>query len=137
MKKIFFILCLLSFNAIAADLTVNITGITSKKGFIRLAMYDNATDFPGNYVNAIDSENILAQSSTATAIFKDLKPGTYAISVFHDVNNDEDLNTNFMGIPKEPFGFSNNPRILGPPKFRKCKFTVNSDKTVTIKLKRF
>lgn len=135
--KLILLLALFSFHSFAADLTVKITGIKSNKGFIRLAIYDNATDFPGNYVNAVESENILVQGSQVATTFKNLSPGTYAISVFHDVNNDEDLNTNILGIPKEPFGFSNNPRILGPPKFRKCKFTVSNDKEVRINLKRF
>lgn len=135
--KLFILLSLISFNIFAADLTVEVRGITNQKGFVRLAMYDNATDFPGNFVNAIESENMLASGASVKTTFKNLKPGTYAISVFHDVNNDEDLNTNMLGIPKEPFGFSNNPRILGPPKFRKCKFTISGDKTVVIRLKRF
>ena len=70
--KIFLLLFLLSFNAFAANLTVKITNIQNKKGFIRLAMYDNASDFPGNFVNAVESENILVKANTATAIFKNL-----------------------------------------------------------------
>lgn len=135
--KILLLLTFFTFNTFAADLTVVISGITKKSGFMRMAMYDNATDFPGNHVNSIESDNILVINTSVKTVFKNLKPGTYAISVFHDLNNDDELNTNFIGIPKEPFGFSNNPRILGPPKFRKCKFTVSSDKTINIKLKRF
>jgi uncharacterized protein (DUF2141 family) len=121
----------------ALDLKVNITNIHKKQGFIRLAMYDNAKDFPSNYVNAIETQNILVTASSATATITNLKAGTYAIAIFQDENNDENLNTNALGIPKEPFGFSNNPRLLGPPTFSKCKITVTQNQTITIELKRF
>lgn len=65
-----------------------------------------------------------------------LPPGNYAISVYHDVNSDGELNTNFLGIPKEPYGFSNNARAsFGPPKFTEASFTVeDKSQTITIDL---
>lgn len=56
--------------------------------------------------------------------------GTYAISVYLDKNGDHKLNKNFLGIPREPTGASNNPAgRLGPPRFKDCviEFNSNSD----------
>jgi uncharacterized protein (DUF2141 family) len=57
-------------------------------------------------------------------------PGTYAVSVLHDVNSNGDLDTNFLGIPKEPLGFSNGAKPkMGPPSFDAAKFTHGSEAT--------
>lgn len=72
--------------------------------------------------------------------FKNLESGSYAVALFHDKNSNEKLDTNFIGIPKEGFGFSNNPRVLtGPPSFNKASFELktNSKLTKTIKLLHF
>ncbi len=53
-------------------------------------------------------------------------PGVYAIAVYHDVNGNRKFDKNWIGLPKEPFGVSNNPRVrLGPPKFKEAAFEVN------------
>ena len=61
----------------------------------------------------------------------DLKPGKYAFKYFHDENNDEKLNTNLVGIPKEGFGFSNNAKgKFGPPSFEKMIFEFKQSDTL-------
>jgi uncharacterized protein (DUF2141 family) len=61
----------------------------------------------------------------------DLKPGKYAFKYFHDENNDEKLNTNFVGIPKEGYGFSNNAKgKFGPPSFEKMIFEIKQSDTL-------
>lgn len=63
-------------------------------------------------------------------IVKDLKPGKYAFKYFHDENNDKEINTNFMGIPKEGYGFSNNAKgKFGPPSFEKMIFELTQNDT--------
>ena len=55
----------------------------------------------------------------------DLPPGTYAIAIFQDVNNNNVLDKNLFGIPKEPYAFSNNARgHFGPPSFSAAKLQV-------------
>jgi uncharacterized protein (DUF2141 family) len=64
-------------------------------------------------------------------VFENLPAGDYAISILHDVNKDGKMNTNFMGIPKEGYGFSNNVMgTMGPPSFEKAKFKLSSEKVV-------
>ena len=58
-------------------------------------------------------------------IFPDVKPGTYAVKVFHDMNSDGKLNTSWVGWPQEPYGFSNDaPVNMGPPSFKLAAITV-------------
>jgi len=63
-----------------------------------------------------------------------LPPGTYAVTVYEDLNRDHKLNHNFIGIPTEPVGASNNPRgRMGAPRFDECSFHLGEEaKTITI-----
>lgn len=137
MKTLLILTMLMSSSVFAADLTVKVTNLKSTKGEIFIALWDSARGFPSNNDSAI--ERVIVEPEVAQATIKNLKPGKYAIAIFHDKNSDRVLNTNAMGIPKEAFGFSNNPRLLfGPPKFRKASFTIkNQNITKTIRLKYF
>jgi uncharacterized protein (DUF2141 family) len=56
---------------------------------------------------------------TALAVWPDLPPGNYAVAAIHDENSNAHLDRNFLGIPKEGFGFANNPHVsVGTPPFR-------------------
>lgn len=60
----------------------------------------------------------------------ELPPGTYAVKVFHDVNDNGKLDTNWMGIPNEPYGFSNDAAgTFGPPGFKDASFVVGAVRT--------
>ena len=115
----------------AASITLNIKNLRNENGSIRIAIWDQAQGFPGDYTTSIEQVSIPA-TKDATYTLENVKAARYAIAVFHDANNDEDLNQNRLGIPKEGFGFSNNPRIIfGPPNFRKCNFRVTEGQNVT------
>jgi uncharacterized protein (DUF2141 family) len=69
------------------------------------------------------------RNGTMTYTFKALPAGTYAIKLFHDINDNQKLDSNWLGIPREPYGFSNNPRSrFGPPDFAAARFQVASGK---------
>jgi len=64
--------------------------------------------------------------------FQGLAPGTYALGVIHDEDNNGRLNT-FVGIPREGFGFSRNPRLrMGPPRYEDVRFTVGTGRMTSI-----
>ncbi len=64
-----------------------------------------------------------------------LPKGKYAIRYFHDENKNQDMDTNFMGIPTEGYGFSNNAKgFFGPPDFEKQLFSVEMDKKIALKI---
>ena len=68
---------------------------------------------------------VKADGRTVRVTFTDLKPGAYAVKVFHDINSDRKLNTSWVGWPQEPYGFSNDaPVSMGPPSFKAAAVTV-------------
>jgi len=90
---------------------------------------------------AYDSEqgcrtlSVDATGRTVRCAFPDVKPGTYAVKVFHDINNDSQLNTSWIGWPQEPYGFSNDaPVNTGPPSFRLAAITVG-EKPLTTRIR--
>ena len=68
----------------------------------------------------------------------DLPQGEWAVAITQDINNNDKLDKNFLGIPTEPYAFSNNVRpTLAPPEFHECKFMVSEPgKVVSIVLKK-
>ena len=69
-------------------------------------------------------------------IVLDLEPGTYAITFFQDLNGNGELDTNWIGIPNEPYAFSNNARgSMGPASFKDSKFTVTENASFKIQIK--
>jgi len=78
-----------------------------------------------------DMSKISSKSIVVT--FKDLPEGEYAVKVFHDENENKELDTNFIGIPNEAYGFSNNARgAFGPPNWKDAKFNLTRDKDINI-----
>ncbi len=65
----------------------------------------------------------------------DVQKGQYAISIFQDENRNGKLDANFIGIPKEPYGFSNNMKKMLPPTFEEALFEYKDDKVVEIDLR--
>lgn len=83
---------------------------------------------------SIKTKSIAATEKKVSVEF-DLPSGEYAVSTYHDLNNNNELDRYFIGKPKEPYGFSNNVRTLGPPSFEKCMFTLdNSGRIISIEL---
>jgi len=71
-------------------------------------------------------------TATATITFTDVSEGRHAIKAFHDVNDNGELDTNWMGIPTEPYGFSNDAMgTFGPPSFQDASFLVEPGANTT------
>jgi uncharacterized protein (DUF2141 family) len=67
------------------------------------------------------------------AYFTNVKPGTYAIMVLHDENDNANMDFESNGMPKETYGMSNNPLLMGPPQFSDAKFEI-SDTDLEMKI---
>jgi uncharacterized protein (DUF2141 family) len=119
-------------------LTVRVTGARNAKGKIRAALFQGAEGFPDDASRALNTQaaDIDPQKSSAQIVFTDLRTGVYAVSVFHDENMNQKLDKNFMGIPKEGYGASNNPKKrMGPPSFEETKFQFSgTEESMEIKL---
>jgi uncharacterized protein (DUF2141 family) len=102
---------------------VEIDGLRNDKGQVLCAIYLSADGFPKRADKALAHANSPISHAHAVCEFPDLNAGTYAISLFHDENSNGKLDTNFMGIPREGVGASNNAKgHFGPPKFDAAAF---------------
>jgi uncharacterized protein (DUF2141 family) len=115
-------------------LTVEITGIKNNKGSIIVAIFDNEKDFLKK--DMVHRKTAAVANGIARVRFEGLAPGTYAASVIHDENDNGKLDTNMVGIPRESFGFSNNPKVtFGPPGYKTAGFELkNEPKEISIRL---
>jgi uncharacterized protein (DUF2141 family) len=115
-------------------LTIDITNIKKSGGSLRVAVFKPTSTFGGSkpdFHKIIPIEKPASQRLTF-----ELEPGNYAVAVYHDVNNNDKLDKNLVGYPREPFGFSNNYRpVLSGPDFSDCSFEVGStNKQIAIRL---
>jgi uncharacterized protein (DUF2141 family) len=135
--KTLIILFLFSFSlsAVAHDLKIVVENIAPIRGTLKMALFPENSDFPSDYNSAEESIVLNVQSSTIRHTFSGLRPGIYAVALFHDLNENDTLDTNFLGIPLEPFGLSNNPRLFGRPTFKKCQFALEKNLELKIILK--
>jgi uncharacterized protein (DUF2141 family) len=129
------ILSLISTQLKAQDtytITVTVEDIGSNDGKIFLALYNSEKDFLENTYKGTKSE---ISNNTCTVKFENIPAGVYAVSIFHDENNNNKLDSNFIGIPKEDYGCSNNAKgFMGPPKWKDAQFNLEKDTSITITL---
>ncbi len=105
---------------------VELEGLVDAQGAVYIAVYDNDDDWLGDAVftsRDVDIESSRVGELVITELL--LPPGQYAMSIFHDVNGNGELDTNFIGMPKEPIAMSNNAKAkFGPPKYEDAVFDV-------------
>jgi uncharacterized protein (DUF2141 family) len=128
-------LALLGSTAQAATITVHVATFKPVKGLMLCRLYSGPSGFPGG--KPFQAEKwVTVTDVTATCTFANVKPGIYAVSLFHDANSNKHLDRNLIGIPKEGWGVSNNRyRTMAPPTFDDAKFQLSGDTTLDIKLK--
>ena len=113
------------------DVEIVVTGIKENAGTIVISIHDSSESFR-KHIPYRTAES--AADGEKAAYHIRLKAGEYAFCVYHDVNGDGKLNTNAIGIPKEPFGFSNYDGKGPPGNFKKHKVFIDGATTVTIPL---
>jgi uncharacterized protein (DUF2141 family) len=116
---------LLPAAAPVTSLEIDVAGLRSAKGLIRVCLTAEPKNFPG----CTDDRHAITRSVPAgqhQIRIDGLSPGNYAAALIHDENSNARLDT-LMGIPREGFGFSRNPRIgFGPPRFAAAEFALGS-----------
>ena len=126
----------------ASELVINLSD-QKKAGTLMLAIYNNAEAFEGSVVKEKRSEvgvfkglELYLEPKDSTQLSTEIPDGEYAIAFFIDANGNKKLDKNFLGIPKEQFGFSNNAMgTLSAPSFEQAKFRVAGNTVQNIKLK--
>ncbi len=113
-----------------SQLTVEINGLKNRQGQVCLSLFASSRGFPSSSSSAIQSQCVAIAATPLSVTFKNLQPGSYAVAVLHDTNNDNKANRNGLGIPIEGFGFSENPVIrTGPPRFNDAAVLVAGSTT--------
>jgi len=120
----------------ADTLHIVVDNIQDAEGSIMLEILAGEAEFAGER-SATAALVQRAQSGSMKFATSNLAPGEYAVRVMHDVNGNNELDTNLLGIPKEPWAFSNNATgRMGPPKWQAVKFSLQGNSTQTITLNR-
>jgi uncharacterized protein (DUF2141 family) len=116
------LLSLLPLPAVAADVTVTVTGVRNDHGRVRVALCQKASFL---HPHCPWQGNAPAVQGDTTVVVKNVPQGIYAAQAFHDEDSNGTLERSFLGLPKEGMGFSNNaPMRFGPPRFNTASFQV-------------
>ena len=107
----------------AAELTVVLHDVRAQTGLIKIALVDSQAGWDGQAA-PVQATGAPPSGGQATFVFKDLKPGAYAVLITHDENGNGQLDTNAMGMPLEGYGFSNNPRVMRKPTWDEARFDL-------------
>ena len=110
----------------AADLTVTVTDIRASTGTIRIAVVNSEAAW-NNEAAPVVRKAIVVSGKEATFQFPGLPPGQYAVQVMHDENDNGKFDTNFVGLPIEGYGFSNNPQVMRRANYDEARFDLAAD----------
>ena len=106
--------------------------MSSNKGTLMIGLYNKKANF---LKKQYQSKVVKINNKKSTVVFKNLPKGEYAVSFVHDANNNKKMDTNYLGIPKEAYGCSNNATgFMGPPKYDDAKFQLLTNKSIKINI---
>jgi uncharacterized protein (DUF2141 family) len=132
MKYLCLLLCICTGQSVwAGDLKVEVhgTGLAGKTIYAAVYAAVHAQDFPLRDQFSYTG-NTVAMSDVVEILIHDVTFGDYAVAVFEDINGNGKLDTNFLGIPKEPTGISRDAKgSFGPPKFADAAFKIGDGLT--------
>lgn len=115
-----------------STLTVTVTNIKNNQGKVLVGMYSGDNNFMKKTIYGKVGE---IKANTAKVVFENIPDGEYAISLYHDENNNGKLDKGWFGIPKEGYGCSNDTKgNMGPPKYEDAKFILSNHKSMVIKI---
>lgn len=107
----------------AASLDVRLTDVASDQGQILVVVHNSEDGWDGR-AKARAARRVDAAKCQVDLQFPDLEPGRYGVLVLHDENGNGALDTTVLGIPKEGYGFSNNPRVMRRARFDEAAFDL-------------
>jgi uncharacterized protein (DUF2141 family) len=122
-----------------AIIVVDVSGFENTNGTFSVAIFKESNGFPRDHTRAWKRKKVKASHGKIQVEFNGIAHGEYAISVFHDENNSGKAEVNFIGMPKEGVGVSNNiiHQVPPPPSFKRALFKVTGDTTIDIQLRYF
>ena len=122
----------MSGQAAPAEIDVQVLNLRNANGVVRLCLTREPAHFPNCDRDPAAVSRTVPARAAGLVRFRGLAPGTYALGVIHDENNNGRLDT-FLAIPREGFGFSRNPRLrMGPPRYEDVRFPVAQGRTTLV-----
>lgn len=113
------------------SLTLVFDEMKSNKGKVLISVFTKEKSFPADHTKAFKIMEVNAAEGEFT--FDSLPKNIYAVSICHDENGNRQCDMNFLGIPKEGVGVSNNVvGFLGPPSFSDAKFLLDRNLKITV-----
>lgn len=103
-------------------LTVVIENVLNDQGYVLSALHSQETFMK---TDGLETRKDKAEKGSLTLTFTHIQPGAYAVSVLHDENDNNIMDFETNGMPKENYAMSQNPMLMGPPSFKDVKFTVD------------
>lgn len=114
------------------SLIIHVTGFRNTKGVLGAELFTSSNGWPEDYEKSFRHASFPIDGNHATARFDHIPPGKYGVVVLHDENENKKLDRNVFDIPKEGFGFANNPRVfLTAPPIEKATIPVTCPETTT------
>jgi len=96
---------------------------------VAVALFESAASFP-DQARALEGQLARIEGGKAVVTFSGLSPGLYAMAVLHDENSNGKMDFNFLGIPLEGYGFSNDAAAtFGPPSFEAAAFRLVAERS--------
>lgn len=125
-------------HALTDALIVKVEAVSPRGGNLRAALYDR-TSYEGHYADPVADRVVNAVAPETIVEFDGVAPGTYAIKMFQDINRNGQFDMNVIGLPREPFGFSNDARpLFDQPSFDEAKFAIGDGRRrVIIRLRQW
>jgi uncharacterized protein (DUF2141 family) len=128
-----------SFLPVSKDgITVTISHLRNNSGHALISLFREGEGFPDQPARAFRKERVSIVDKQVVIHFPGIPGGSYAIAILHDENDDTKMNTNWLGLPKEGYGFSNNIMgTFGPPPYNRARFShvAGNETSVEIRTK--
>ncbi|MFC1490378.1 DUF2141 domain-containing protein [Candidatus Latescibacterota bacterium] len=113
------------------DIELQISGLRNDNGILRVLLFQSSDGFPSDHTKSYVLKNVSIIKDSVSVKIPNVPYNDYAVTVLHDENSNGELDTNWLGLPKEGVGVSNNAKsLLGPPKYKDAKFNLNSKKLI-------
>lgn len=115
---------------VTSTIAVNVGTFRNQEGALGCRLFSSGAGFPETSKGTVE-RRVAITGNEARCDFENVPPGTYAVSVMHDENDNQKLDKNFLGIPTEGYGVSNNKtHAMSTPTWEECRFVVERGKDV-------
>jgi uncharacterized protein (DUF2141 family) len=106
---------------------VQVSEFRNTEGHLLVSLFNSSEYFPDDAEKAFKTRKVKVSKKSHEVVFEDVPYGKYAVIFLHDENDNKDMDTNFVGAPKEGYGTSNDAvNTFSAPEYDEAEFTMNS-----------